>query len=203
MALELFLKKIQNGPEAVEALRYRTAIHYLNPSLDRLSNRVLKAYEKLSELMLPPFSLLDAGCMSGYLRHFLQLRIKPFTYLGLDCWDEALEVAREFQPDIDVRKCDLLTDEIPEFSVEINGHTRKGFDYIVCSNVNWGKKGEILVEKLLPLARRNCFFIQPLGTGGFIKNPAEVIDCGETELYIINEHNHLRGTSDGDHKLVA
>jgi SAM-dependent methyltransferase len=195
-ALELFLKKVQHGPEALKALRYRTGVHWLNPSLDRLSSRMLVAYDKLCTLVQPPFSILDAGCMAGFLRHFMQLRVKDFAYVGLDSWDEALEVAREFQPDIDVRKCDLLNDEIPEFSAGVNGHVRPGWDYVWCSNINWGKNADSIVEKLVPLARRSCFFAQPPGTGDFAKHANEVIDCGETTLYVIYGTRYLRKPSD-------
>ena len=195
-AVEQFLKKVQHGPEALKALRYRTGVHYLNPNLDRLSARMLKAYERLCEIVTEPFSILDAGCMAGYLRHFMQLRLKNFTYVGLDCWDEALEVAREFQPDIDVRKCDLLRDEIP-YSFTLQGRVDRGFDYVWCSNINWGKHDQTIVEKLVPIARRACFFAQPPGTGEIEKyakdlGTVETIDCGETTLYVItNGFRHL------------
>ena len=189
-ALELFLKKTQHGPDALRALRYRTGVHYLNPKLDRLSSRMLEAYEKLCTIVQEPFSILDAGCMAGYLRHFMQLRLRNFTYTGLDFWDEALEVAREFQPDIDVRKCDLLNDELPQFSVEINGHVRYGYDYVWCSNIHWGSNDRAIVQKLVPVARRACFFAQPPGTGDIERyakelGDVETINCGETTLYVI------------------
>lgn len=185
--LELFLKRTQQGPEALQALRIRTAVHYLDPTLDRLSNRMLQAYAKLCEIVKPPFSILDAGCMAGYLRHFMQLRIKNFTYVGIDCWDEALTVAREFQPDIDVRKCNLLEDELPN-GVSLQGRPETGFDYVWCSNINWGKHAEKAVEKLKPLARRACFFAQPPDTGDF---PGDTIDCGETTLYVMKNEPSL------------
>ena len=189
--LELFLKKVQHGPEALKALRYRTAIHYLNPSLDRLSERMLPAYEKLCELVREPFSILDAGCMAGYLRHFMYQRVKNFTYTGLDMWDEALEVAREFQHDIDVRKCNVLTDDIPD-AVNLQGRVQRGFDYVWCSNINWGRNDRAIVEKLVPIARRACFFAQPPGTGDIEKyakelGNVEVIDCDKTTLYVITD----------------
>ena len=180
-ALELFLKKTQHGPDALKALRYRTGVHYLNPTLDRLSSRMLEAYEKLCTIVQEPFSILDAGCMAGYLRHFMQLRLSNFTYTGLDFWDEALEVAREFQPDIDVRKCDLMTDELPQFSYWPNGRMQKGFDYVWCSNIVFDNPAA-LVDKLKPLARRRLIIAQPPWAGEY---PGEQVKCGETTMYLI------------------
>jgi len=195
-AIELYLKKVQKGPDAIKALRYRTGVHYLNPELDRLSLRMLQAYEKLCTIVHEPFSILDAGCMAGYLRHFMQMRLKNFTYTGVDIWEEALVVAREFQPDIDVHKCDLLTEDIP-FGSTIQGRVERGFDYVWCSNINWGSNDQTIVEKLVPIARRACFFAQPPNTGDIEKyakelGDVETIDCGETTLYVItNGFRHL------------
>jgi SAM-dependent methyltransferase len=172
-ALELFLKKYQRGPDVVEALRYRTAIHWLNPELDRLSSRMIPAYEKLCELVEWPFNLLDAGCMTGYLKHFMLQRVKPFVYVGMDSWEEALTVAKEFDPLIEVHQKDILNDPI-----------EGQWDYVWCSNIRWEDPKQI-VDKLVPLATRACFFAQPPWTGDFASLEwDEVIDCNETTLYV-------------------
>lgn len=176
-----YLKTHSQGQEVVEALRHRAAIHFLNPKLDPLSSRMLQAYKWFADYIAPQTSVLDAGCMSGFLNHYMRQTRLDFTYVGLDSWEEALTVAREFQPGIDVRKCDILKDELPEFSLWPNGRQVKGFDYVWCSNIVFDEP-QTVVDKLLPVARRALVIAQPPWAGEY---PGERIPCGETTIYLI------------------
>ncbi len=178
-SLVQYLKHFNDGPDVVQALKIRAAIHFIDPTLDPLSERMLEAYQKFSEMIEPGSSVLDAGCMSGYLNHFLKKRV-DCTYVGIDSWEEALEVARDFQPGIDVRKCDLLKDELPEFSIWPNGRQVKGFDYVWLSNIKFDDNQKV-VDRLLPLARRALVIAQPPWCGEW---PGEQIPCGKTTLYV-------------------
>ena len=178
-------------------------IHYLKPELDALSARMLKPYAVLRDTVSEPFSLLDAGCMCGYLNHFLRQKLSRFTYVGIDKWEEALQVAREFQPGIDVRECDLLTGDLPKFSWTPQSRQLAGFDYVWCSNIAWNGNEEAIVKRLLPLARRACFFAQPDYTGTKIYDHAvkyadvETIVCDNVNLYVMTHVNyHLCRTED-------
>ena len=178
-----FLKKNQTGPGVLEALRIRAALHFLNPALDPMSERMMDAYGRFRELVSEPCTILDAGCMSGYLNHFLRQKLKDFTYVGLDSWDEALTVAREFQPGIDVRKCDILKDELPEFSYWPSGAQQRGFDYVWCSNIVFEYNAKV-VKRLLPLAKRALIIAQPDWAGDW---PGEQIPCGQITMYVIRK----------------
>jgi len=174
-----YLKKNSKGPEVVEALRHRAAIHFLNPSLDPLSSRMVKAYGRLCEIVTEPFTILDAGCMSGYLNHFMRQRLLNFSYTGIDPWEEALKVAREFQPGIDVRPIDINGD-IPKMSALPNGRVQQGWDYVWLSNIVF-ENPQAVYDKLLPLARRALIIAQPPWAGEY---PGDKINCGETTIYI-------------------
>ena len=119
-----FLKKNFDGPEVIEALRFRLQTHLEDPTLDPLSNQVWPAYLELPRHIEEPFTILDAGCMSGFLYHHLKKYFKDFTYTGVDRWKEALEVGREFAPEATFIQSDFLKDDIPG-----------QFDYVVCSNI--------------------------------------------------------------------
>ena len=174
-----FLKKNQKGPEVVQALRLRAAIHFLDPSLDPLSSRMLKAYGRLCEIVCEPFTILDAGCMSGYLNHFMKQRLSNFSYTGIDPWEEALKVAREFQPGIDVRPIDI-NGEIPKMSALPNGRVQAGWDYVWLSNIVFDDP-KAVYDKLLPFARRALIIAQPPWAGEY---PGERLQCGETTIYM-------------------
>lgn len=184
-----YLKENFEGPAVVQALRIRAAIHFLDPALDPLSERMLEAYGRFRDMLPEGCSVLDAGCMSGYLNHFLRQERQDFTYVGLDSWDEALQVAREFQPGIDVRKCDILKDELPKFSVWPNGQRIAGFDYVWCSNIVFDDP-QAVVNKLLPLARRALVIAQPPWAGEY---PGEQIPCGQTTIYRLDATRRQNG----------
>lgn len=180
--LEQFLKKVQHGPEALKALRYRTGVHWLNPSLDRLSSRMLPAYDKLCEIVRRPFNILDVGCMCGFLCHYMKRKLgNSFRYVGIDSWEEALEVAEEFQPGIEVYKLNIMTDDLPI--------VEDRWDYVWCSNINF-KDPEDIIKRLVPIGK-TILIAQPPWCGDY-ETPArkygkvEVFDCIETKMVKID-----------------
>ena len=150
-ATRLFLKKNFGGPEVVKALRFRLETHLKDPTLDPLSNQVWAAYQRLPELLEEPFSILDAGCMSGFLYHHLKKHKKDFTYVGMDRWPEAIEVAREYAPEVKFLVGDFLKDELGSL-----------YDYVVCSNIPFkGHELSIAIAALVPCAKRKMILISP------------------------------------------
>lgn len=181
-ALEQFLKRNFEGDDVRHALRYRTMVHWLHPEADRLSARMLPVYTELMGHIEWPFSILDVGCMTGWLKHFIAQRIqKPFQYVGMDMWQEALDVAKEFDPYIDVRKLNILEDEIP-------GPLGDGFEpkytYTWCSNIQFGKNAPKVIQKMMDSTRVKAFFGMPDYCGDYAEMAkelgfkAETIDCG-------------------------
>jgi hypothetical protein len=171
---------------------------------------MLGPYEKFREMVREPFTMLDAGCMCGYLNHFLRQKLSNFSYLGIDRWKEALQVAREFQPGIEVEEIDLLEGDIPKFSYTAQGRAQRGYDYVWCSNIAWNGNEEAIVKRLLPLTRRACFFAQPDYTGEGILEQAkkygdvETIQCDNVNLYVItNVHHDLFRTEDSSFLVGA
>jgi SAM-dependent methyltransferase len=145
-----FLKKNFEGPEVVKALRFRLQTHLADPTLDPLSDQVWAGYQLVPRLLKEPFTLLDAGCMSGFLYHFLKRHFKDFTYTGMDRWEEALIVGREFAPEVGFIKADFLTDSM------------NYYDYIVCSNIPFrGNECDRAVEKLRAHVLRSLVMIYP------------------------------------------
>lgn len=149
-ATRAFLKQNFDGPEVVKALRFRLQTHLKDPKADPLSNQVWPAYQYLPELLIEPFTLLDAGCMSGFLYHFLKRHFTQCTYIGMDRWPEALEVGREFAPEVSFIQGDFMTDAIATY------------DYIVCSNIPF-KPGEdeLAIRKLSACVTRGVIMIYP------------------------------------------
>ena len=145
-----FLKRNFDGPEVVEALRFRLETHLDDPTRDPLSAQVWNAYLELPKHLNPPFTLLDAGCMSGFLYHHLK-RYFDFTYTGVDRWPEALQVGREFAPHITFIEGDFIEGKFGEF------------DYVVCSNIPWkgNEQYNRAIQNLLSQARRGLFMINP------------------------------------------
>lgn len=145
------LKRRREGPQAVEALRHRLAIHMEDPTLDPLSHQVWPAYRQLPSMLEEPFSLLDAGCMSGFLYFHLKRYFKDFTYTGVDCWPEALTVARENFPHARFIEADF-------FEAWLEPH-----DYVVVSNIPFGhsKNEERAVKHLRQFAKRALVVIYP------------------------------------------
>jgi len=153
-ALEKYLKSNFVGPEVEVALKCRTLSHWLDPNLDRMSRRMVPAYAKLCELLDYPFNILDAGCMCGFLKHFMQQRLKSFRYIGVDMWQEALNVAKDMDPTIEVYKKNILTDELMKVH------------YVWCSNIRFEDPKQV-IEKLLPYAEKAAFFAMPSHCGDY------------------------------------
>lgn len=67
-------------------------------------------------------SIIDVGCGFGEYLNFLDTKnLKPDIYLGIDCEDFLINIAKEQFPKNIFLKCDFLKQEIPNA------------DYLVCS----------------------------------------------------------------------
>jgi SAM-dependent methyltransferase len=149
-SVRMFLKKNFHGPEVIEALRFRLKTHLEDPTQDPLSNQVWLGYQELPKIIKTPCSILDAGCMSGFLYHHLKKHLTDFTYTGIDKWEEALQVGREFAPGIEFKAGNLETDYFGQF------------DYVVCSNMPWQAVDRLKAQKNLGRqAERALIFIHP------------------------------------------
>ena len=203
-ALEQFLKANSEGEEVVKALRYRTMIHWLHPELDRLSNRMLPVYTEVLNHLQPPFSIIDVGCMCGWLKHFIAQEFKVFNYVGCDIWEEALTVAKEFDPSISVYQRGVF-DHLPG---PLGENPDPVFDYAWISNIQFGDDAPRVIEKLVGVARKKAFFGMPDYCGDYAEMADKLgftgikkIDCGEAHgsrqsLVIVNGNHDIRGTSD-------
>ena len=181
--IDKFLKLNQSGPLVEDALRIRTMIHWIDPKIDRQGARMLPVYTELLGHIEWPFSILDVGCMCGWLKHFLLRHFEtPIHYVGIDKWPEALKVAKEFDPLIDVSLKDILEDEIP-------GPYGEGFTdqyrYTWCSNINFGKNAPKVIEKMMAHTEETAFFGMPEHCGNYdlmakdLGYKTEIIYCGE------------------------
>ena len=135
------LKRKFEGPDVLAALRFRLETHLSEPMRDPLSAQVWDSYLKLPHLLKEPFTLLDAGCMSGFLYHHLKRYFTDFTYVGVDKWPEALQVAREYAPEATFIQGDMMSEKFGEF------------DYVVCSNIPW-KSAEQCTDTIRRLAKQ-------------------------------------------------
>lgn len=144
------LKRKFDGEEVKEALRQRFRFHLEDPLQDPLSRQVWGAYQKLIPIVGESFSILDCGCMSGFLYQHLKKHVKDFRYTGIDRWREAIEVGKEFEPQLDLRVADFMT------------FNEGKYDFVWCSNIPWrGNEFEIAKRNLLPLAKRLLIFAHP------------------------------------------
>ena len=144
------LKRHSHGPQVLEALRFRLALQLADPKKDPMMNQVWDAYKVLPSMIKTPCSILDAGCMSGFLYHYLKKRINDFTYTGVDRWEEALQVGREYAPELDFRRGDLETDYFGQF------------DYVICSNIPWQAGNKQAAFENLLMQAKTLIFIHPL-----------------------------------------
>ena len=144
------LKREFTGSKVLDALRFRLETHLSDPMQDPLSAQVWAAYLELPKKIKTPCTILDAGCMSGFLYHHLKRHLTDFTYVGVDRWEEALEVGREFAPEVEFIHGDIE-----------NGYFGQ-FDYVVCSNIPWqtGDRKKAF-DNLYRQTRRALFFIHP------------------------------------------
>jgi len=173
-------------------------IHYLYPEIDPLSRQVLGAYEKISELVELPFSMLDIGCMCGFLKHYLDQRMEySFRYYGVDRWPEAIQVAEEFHPYV-------------HFNVDVLGNTGGEFDYVCVNNIQFQNISEV-IRKASSIALRAVLFGMPKHCGGYYETAkelgfdAEEYDCGESTLVKVNVNGSadIRRTPDGGNELAT
>jgi len=199
--VEQYLKQNYEGPGVEEALRGRTIVHWLNPELDRLSNRMIPAYEKISEQIQFPCNLLDAGCMTGWLKHFILRRRKTaFRYIGIDSWPAALKIAKEFDPLIEVHNLDLLNDDLTAPLHPFAGldYVRKAelnlrYDYATVNNIQFGEDAPKVIQKIMDVTKRAAFFGMPDYCGNYttmaenLGFKTETFDCGEAE----DSHQYL------------
>ncbi len=178
--VEQYLKKYSEGPDVEVALKCRTLSHWLDPNLDKMTRRMIPAYTKLCELVEYPFNILDAGCMCGFLKHFMEQRIrKSFRYIGVDMWQEALNVAKDMCPTIEVYKMNILEDRLMDV------------DYIWCSNIYFADPRKVITT-LVPYAQKAAFFAMPEHCGDYEKTARELgfetqsWGCGEITLVQVN-----------------
>jgi SAM-dependent methyltransferase len=145
------LKRKFEGPDVLEALRFRLEVHLEDPTRDPLSAQVWAAYLELPSLLKEPFTLLDAGCMSGFLYHHLKRYFNDFTYVGMDRWPQALQIGKEYAPGVKFIEADFTQDSIGEF------------DYIVLSNIPWKSKEhyQTAIDNLLPQVKRSLIVMPP------------------------------------------
>jgi SAM-dependent methyltransferase len=113
---------------------------------DPMTNRMLSEAESLRGHLVG--SILDVGCYTGFLYHWLG---KPKGYVGVDVWSEAIDVAHEFAPEAD-------------FRVQDAAKMTESFDVIWCSQVLWERSIGIrkaveilrkLTKKLIVVARND------------------------------------------------
>ena len=154
--IEHFLKRNNSGDDVKEALRWRTMIHWMRPEMDRLSGRMLPVYKELIGHLEWPFSILDAGCMCGWLKHFIERHNNGhFNYVGMDIWKEALEVAVEFDPYIRVEQGSILTDKPP---LPLGEGFSDKYSYTWCSNIQFGKDAPKVIENMMAVTEKFAFF---------------------------------------------
>lgn len=146
-----YLKRNFDGPQVVEALRFRLGVQIAGPKDDPMLNQVWGAYKELPRAMHDPFSVLDCGCMCGFLFHHLSKYCRRFEYTGIDRWAEAITVAREHFPQATFIEDDFTNADLAEH------------DYVVLSNIPFQTQQELdaAVMRLAPLARRKLFLVMP------------------------------------------
>ena len=121
--------------------------------LDPMLRQCWSGYLQLPTMLDEPFTLLDAGCMCAFLYHHLKKYFTRFTYTGMDRWKEALVVAHEIAPEIELIEADMFEAKL-----------KQDYDYIVISNIGFKKaQGAQLALKYACHARRNLIFIEPDG----------------------------------------
>lgn len=111
---------------------------------DSMTERVVPLIDEYK----PTGKILDVGCYTGWLYHYLG---KPEGYVGIDIWKEAIEVAKEFAPEADFRHCNLM-DMVGEF------------DTVWCIQIPWSKTNVNVmdaVEKMKTLGKRCVVAVVP------------------------------------------
>lgn len=112
--------KAAHGETLEKLLRRRMEIQLKHPELDPMIETWLPIVDKHRALFKG--RILDAGCFTGYLYHYLG---KPEGYVGIDTCDEMIKVAREFSP--------------AEFRVQNLLDVKDRFDVVWCSQLAFPK----------------------------------------------------------------
>ena len=184
-SIEQYLKKNYDGPGVEESLRFRTVVHWTNPELDRLSNRMIPVYERIAEQIKLPTKFLDAGCMCGWLKHFILRRRKTaFRYIGIDTWPAALKIAQEFDPLIEVYNIDLLNGDL---LLPLERDYEKKYVYSTVNNIQFGDDAPKVIQRIMDVTEEAAFFGMPDYCGNYttmaedLGFKTETFDCGEAE----------------------
>lgn len=95
-------------------------------------------------------SIIDIGCGFGeYLNFLKKFNLLPDIYLGIDCEEFMIDIAREQFPKNIFLKCNILKTQIPEA------------DYLICSGaLNIFTKNEFLkaIENCFKASKRGFIF---------------------------------------------
>lgn len=154
LAIRSLLRKAGRGKSLEKYIRRRTEIQLLHPEFDPMLEEWRPTAEKHRHLLTG--RILDAGCMNGYLYHFLG---KPNGYVGVDISEEFITVAREFAPEAEFRVQDLR---------DVEGH----FDVVWCSQVEFSKRkidANLAYERLQSVCDRMIFMVAREHAGEFSK----------------------------------
>lgn len=114
-------------------------------------------------------SIIDVGCgFADYLTYLKAKKLLPDIYLGIDCEEFMIEIAKQKHPENIFLKCNILKHEIPKA------------DYLICSgSLNLLTKNEFLE------AIENCFKASKKGLiFNFLNEKSmHTLSCGEIYDY--------------------
>ncbi|WP_241651759.1 class I SAM-dependent methyltransferase [Legionella pneumophila] len=82
--------------------QYKNYYHYISDGWSKEPKEMFKFLaQKIKELPLKPGSkLLDIGCATGELIHFLSKHFPQLQYTGIDVFDDLIEVCKVLQPNV-------------------------------------------------------------------------------------------------------
>ena len=136
MGLKLYkIEKYKTPKEKIkEMLRVRMGFQIRNPMSDPMTSKIIKTVEDNRQHLVG--KILDVGCYTGALYHWLG---KPPGYVGLDKWQEAIDVAKEFAPEATFICSDVM---------DIDG----SYDVVWCSQLLF-PKGAKEIDKINSLGK--------------------------------------------------
>jgi glutathione S-transferase len=207
----------QNTYWVRNALHYRTAAHWIEPTIDPMIRQVLPAYELLAEKLDQNDGgtyMVDLCCMCGYLLHFLRQRMKKpiHNYVGIDKWEAAIDIARTWHPRVAFECADFLTQDLTKQYIDEQSarsartNWRRGRDAVV-TNVVLDNKNAI--NRALEYGDVAYFGMpKDRGCGDYAAAGEELgfkvehWDCGAATLTRITRdgNNHLRGAANSNRK---